>query len=370
MLGTGGFTFLAAILSALVCGALYLYQRFVGVRSGSLALITQSVDSRNHVIVAASVTAGLIASRLHFPLLDTLVGLVVAVLILKSAIELTLETVRSFGEEDVDLSRYQMGLAGWYHRFRQAQLRDWLLYLVEKQKMRTRSNLMILGGLGPAMAEITLIFALGSRQQKRDYRHRVLDVKRIGWTWAAVILLMFPALNTIATLLSVATGGPQPAVETATRLLTNPLSFIPYLLFLFVFGPLPEELGWSGYALDGLQSRRSALASSLIIGVIWAMWHLPLFFMEGTFQSEQIGFATPAFWWYMLPTLPISVLDTWIYNNAHRSTLSAVLLHFMVNLSGELFGLTQHATFYQAGLVFLVTAVITAIWGPKTLTRK
>lgn len=154
MLGTGGFTFyeavrrffvpfephvewftfLAAILSALVCWALYLYQRFVGVRSGSLALITQSVDSRNHVIVAASVTAGLIASRLQFPLLDTLVGMAVAVLILKSAIELAVETVRSLGEEEVDLSRYQMELAGWYERFRQAQLRDWLLYLVEREE--------------------------------------------------------------------------------------------------------------------------------------------------------------------------------------------------------------------------------------------
>jgi hypothetical protein len=72
------FTFVATLLSALVCWGLYLYQRFVGVRSGSLALITQSVDSRNHVIVAASVTAGLIASRLDFPLLDTLVGLAVA----------------------------------------------------------------------------------------------------------------------------------------------------------------------------------------------------------------------------------------------------------------------------------------------------
>ena len=162
MLGTGGFTFyeavrrffvpfepqvewftfLAAILSALVCWALYLYQRFVGVRSGSLALITQSVDSRNHVIVAASVTAGLIASRLQFPLLDTLVGMAVAVLILKSAIELAVETVRSLGEEDVDLSRYQMELAGWYERFRQEQLRDWLLYLVEREEVRTRGELM------------------------------------------------------------------------------------------------------------------------------------------------------------------------------------------------------------------------------------
>jgi len=230
--------------------------------------------------------------------------------------------------------------------------------------------LMILGGLGPAMAEIILIFGLGSRHQRRDYWHRVFDVRRISLGWCAVIFLMFPVLNAIATLLSGLTGGPWPAFETATRLLTNPLSIVPYVIFMFLFGPLPEELGWSGYALDSLQSRWSALTSSLIVGVAWAVWHLPLFFMEGTFQSEQIGLATPSFWWYILPTLPISVLDTWIYNNANRSTLSAALLHFMVNLSGELFGLTQHARLYQAGLIFIVTAVITAIWGPRTLTRR
>ena len=162
MLGTGGFTFyeavrrffvpfepevdwftfLAVVLSALVCWALYLYQRFVGVRSGSVALITQSVDSRNHVIVAASVTAGLVASLLQFPLLDTLVGLAVAILILKSAVELAVEIIRSLGEEEVDLSRYGMGLASWYEQFRQAQLRDWMLYLVETGGARTRSELM------------------------------------------------------------------------------------------------------------------------------------------------------------------------------------------------------------------------------------
>jgi len=128
-------------------------------------------------------------------------------------------------------------------------------------------------------------------------------------------------------------------------------------------------VGWSGYALDGLQSRWSAVTASLIIGVVWATWHLPLFFMAGTFQSEQIGFATANFWWYMLPTLPISILDTWIYNNANRSTLAAALLHFMVNLSGELFGLTEHARFYRALLIVLTTAAVVVIWGPRTLTR-
>ena len=134
------FTFLATFLSALVCLALHAYQRYVGLRSGSMALITQSVDSRNHVIVAASVTAGLVASLLQFPLLDTLVGLTVALLILKSAVELAIETVRSLGAEEMYLSRYKMGLAEWHQRFRQAQLRDWMLSVVQNQMTQTRSE--------------------------------------------------------------------------------------------------------------------------------------------------------------------------------------------------------------------------------------
>jgi Co/Zn/Cd efflux system component len=159
------FTFLAAILSALVCWGLYLYQRFVGLRSGSLALITQSVDSRNHVIVAASVTAGLIASLLQFPLLDTLVGLAVAILILKSAVELAIETVRSLGEDIVDLSRYEMGLAGWYDRFRQTQLHDWMLYLVETQAVRTRAELIAQAHQALDFSDNPVLRELGLPQQ-------------------------------------------------------------------------------------------------------------------------------------------------------------------------------------------------------------
>jgi len=156
------FSFAAAIVSALVCAALWGYQRYVGLRSGSLALITQSVDSRNHVIVGVSVTVGLVASLLRFSLLDTLVGLAVALLILKSAAELAVETLRSFQEEEVDLSRYRMGIAERYKQFRQGQLRDWMLYLVEKQKVLTRQELeararQALGsGDNPALRELGL----------------------------------------------------------------------------------------------------------------------------------------------------------------------------------------------------------------------
>jgi len=179
------FTFLAAILSALACLVLWAYQRFVGLRSGSMALITQSVDSRNHVIVAASVTAGLVASLLRFPLLDTLVGLAVAVLILKSAVELVIELLRSLGEEAADLSRYKFGVVELYERFRQAQLRDWMLYLVEKRGVQTRSELVERAHQALDFSSIPTLRALGLAQQQPQgsemIEQSVAELVERGW---------------------------------------------------------------------------------------------------------------------------------------------------------------------------------------------
>ena len=107
-------------------------------------LMTNGIESmsNNHIIVAVSVTAGLVASLLRFPLLDTLVGLAVALLILKSAVELAIEAIRFRGEEEADLSRFELGIAAPFRRFLQSQLRDWMLYLVDRQGIGTRAELL------------------------------------------------------------------------------------------------------------------------------------------------------------------------------------------------------------------------------------
>jgi hypothetical protein len=160
MLGTGGFTlyeavhrfltpyvpevdwfpFAAALLSALAGLVLWTYQRYIGLQNGLMAFIAESVDSRNHVIVALAVTAGLVASVLHFGLLDMLVGLVVAVLILWSAIELAVDLVRSSSGQ-VDLSRYGFWLQHVYEQGRETYLRDWMLSMVDRREVRTRDEL-------------------------------------------------------------------------------------------------------------------------------------------------------------------------------------------------------------------------------------
>jgi hypothetical protein len=126
-------SFAAVFVSAVVCFGLGQYQRYVGARSGSLPLISQSIDSRNHVIVAVGVAAGLVAARLNFGLLDALVGLGVAILILKSACELGLEALKALRGEEVDYAKYEPGVVGKYKETKERQLRDWILYLVDRK---------------------------------------------------------------------------------------------------------------------------------------------------------------------------------------------------------------------------------------------
>jgi len=98
------------------------------------------MDFRNHVIIAIGVTAGLIASLLRFSLLDTLVGLMVACLILKSGLELAYELIRSMGEEEVDVSHYHFTITKHYDRFPQINLRNWMLFLIDKNNILNLLN--------------------------------------------------------------------------------------------------------------------------------------------------------------------------------------------------------------------------------------
>jgi SAM-dependent methyltransferase len=135
-------TFAAAVLSGSICLLLSIYQRYVATRSRQQALIAQAVDSRNHAIIAGGVIAGLVAVVLRFPLLDTLVGLAVAALILRSGIELAVETVRALRGEEVDFSRHELGFVEEYRHFQGRQLADWLLNVVADEGPPTQASLL------------------------------------------------------------------------------------------------------------------------------------------------------------------------------------------------------------------------------------
>jgi uncharacterized protein len=223
--------------------------------------------------------------------------------------------------------------------------------------------LLYLGGLGPPVAGITLTYLNKDKAYQKEYWQRALNPKRIGGKWYLVILFAYPIL-----VLSVAwiLNGQIQITETLKELWEQPLSLITFVIFIFIFGPLPEELGWRGYVLDELQERVNAVVASIVLGAIWAIWHLPLFFMNGTYQNEM-GIGTPSFWQFCIFAVVFSVLITWVYNNNRRSTLSAALFHFTVNLTGNLMEISPTEELIRNILLVIITIIIVQICGVSTL---
>ena len=230
-------------------------------------------------------------------------------------------------------------------------------------------SICILGLLGPAIGGITGTYISGDKAARRDYWRRVFDTKRIGGKWALVIFAFVPVLFAVTIGLDVALGGSGTHWEgAALAIAASPIAIIPFALKTFLVGPM-EEFGWHGYALDCLQQKWNALTAGLVLGVAWSAWHLPLFFIKGMYQYD-LGLFTPSFWLFVLGIVPLSVAFTWVHNNTGRSILAAMLLHFMVNFTGELIALSPRAEFISIAMWTLVAIALPLLYGAKYLRAK
>lgn len=215
-----------------------------------------------------------------------------------------------------------------------------------------------LGLLGPGVAGITCTYLTQGKEGRLDYWTRVIDVKRVGARWYATILLFVPILFALAVLLEILSGGAGAQwEESALRIWSQPWAIVPFALGIFFVGPL-EEFGWRGYVQDRLQEHRSPLTSSLILGPVWSVWHLPLFFINGTYQ-QGLGVGSLSFWLFMIGIVPLTVVFTWIYNHTNRSTFAIVLFHFMVNFTGQMVAFTKRAEVYSIALWFVAALGVT-----------
>ena len=147
---------------------------------------------------------------------------------------------------------------------------------------------------------------------------------RVGLGWYAVALLLPVAITLVVLYLNAMLGGPTPTAADFADWYTLPLLF---LLTTLVAGPLFEEPGWRGFALPRLQSSYTPLIASLIVGVIWASWHLPELISEPTGQRPPLQFIV----W----VLGQSVVYTWVYNGTRGSVLLVILMHGSANTIGR-----------------------------------
>ncbi len=224
--------------------------------------------------------------------------------------------------------------------------------------------LLLLGGFGPMVGGIGFAWFTRSGGSWKAYWMRILDPRLICAGWWAATLLLAPALMALAIAGAVASGDVTASTalrSNAVRFLADPSSLVGFVLSVLVLGPLPEELGWRGYALERLQTRHSPLAAALILGFVWALWHIPLFFLRDMLHWSH-GVGSAWFWLFMVQVPCLSVVMSWLFNNTRHSTLAAILFHFSVNFAFALGNVTERTNIWATVLWIAAAVAIARRW--------
>jgi membrane protease YdiL (CAAX protease family) len=199
---------------------------------------------------------------------------------------------------------------------------------------------VLLGLFGPAVAALVASFITGGFAGARELLRRVM-IWRVGVKWYAAVIAI-PVLHVLATLALERTLG-RPAPSDLGDFSTTSL-----ILGVLVVG---EELGWRGYLLPRLLDRYNALTASLIVGVMWGVWHLAIF-VTPAFPHSERSFAL-----FLITTTVYSVWFTWLYLRTRGSVLLATLFHTSLNLFSP-GGLEPRRQEIVEVIVYSVSAII------------
>lgn len=226
-----------------------------------------------------------------------------------------------------------------------------------------------LGALSASLAAVVLVLIEGRKGGLRELLSRAL-IWRVGIKWWLIALFFMIVPSVVSLYLYNLLGGPS--VDWSGL---QPLyQIVPNFILLTLAAGIGEEFGWRGFLLPRLQARHTALASSLIVGVAWATWHVPLFFIKGTSQYEQglAGGLLTAILGYAVFVIVQSVQFTWLFNNTKGSVLLAAVFHGAANTwAGYIDVYRGHfdGILVLAALSVLITAVIVQMAGANDLSR-
>ncbi|HEY3409518.1 MAG TPA: type II CAAX endopeptidase family protein [Propionicimonas sp.] len=189
------------------------------------------------------------------------------------------------------------------------------------------AGFMLKQWVGPALAAMVMAVVTGGRSGLRELR-AAGRAWRVGWQWYAVVLVGAPLLI-LAGVLAVfgvptSLAGFEPGIVA---------SYLGYFVLVFFAVGLPEELGWRGFALPRLQARFGPLRGTLILGVLWAGWHLPFFLTpdHGGGPQADVMVVVTNFALFAGMVVLMAVPFSFVYNATRGSVFMAALLHAAID---------------------------------------
>jgi membrane protease YdiL (CAAX protease family) len=176
----------------------------------------------------------------------------------------------------------------------------------------------------PAVVALACAALLYGRAGVRDLGRRLV-LWRVRWWWYPVVLIGPLVFSLIAAGIAVLLGEPWAGVRPAALTLSIP-TLVGTFLILMISDGLGEELGWRGYLLPRLLSRYRAVPASLILGLGWWLWHLPLIWTAGAAIEGQPP------WLLLADLMAKSLIFTYVFLGTKGSVLFAIMLHASTNL--------------------------------------
>lgn len=204
------------------------------------------------------------------------------------------------------------------------------------------SPIYFLAITAPTISATILTFARDGWSGLRSLYARLIRW-RFDLKWYTLVLIGIPVLGWIAARFTES----NPLKET-----NNLTQFLWLLFYLLITGPLCEELGWRGFALPRLLNHFTPFTASLILGLIWGVWHLPSFFLGGMVQNAMSLLI------FILFTPCLAILMTWFFQHSGGSVLITVLTHYMVNFCLAILGVTLPTL----GIMLLMASIVVIVF--------
>lgn len=198
------------------------------------------------------------------------------------------------------------------------------------------SFLFYFGGGAPSVVALFLVFFTYPKKKIKDYFHRCFSFKYMGWKWPLITICVFSVITIISLFIGVGLlRYDMPTMDFIHAIIDNPLMLLFVLIISLISGPLNEEFGWRGYALDKLLVRFGSLGASAILGFIWGIWHLPWYFTPGQAQYNLLQDSVFHAIMFIPSVMMLSSWVTFVYIKTQRSILAGALVHMFSNLIGS-----------------------------------
>jgi membrane protease YdiL (CAAX protease family) len=215
---------------------------------------------------------------------------------------------------------------------------------------------MLIGLIAPAVISTIFVLASDSEALKQDLKNKIFGFYKVKWQNVILAIIVFAMIIVASILLSLLFG--QSIEQFA---FTEDFSFtgvgIAGAFITILVASIIEEVGWKGYCEDSIGDYMNWFWESMIFGVLWSLWHLPLLFIPGTYQAGLM--VNPLYVAnFFISGVPMGFIITWVYLVSDRSILACMVFHLFVNFMQEKIAMTPETKCMETIVATIATIVI------------